>query len=525
MWKNYWTPATLHETLGLLDRFQGSARLIAGGTDLLIELDRGVRRVEQMIDISRLPDLDGITLDDDDTIHLGPLVTHNDVVASAVCVAQAFPLAQACREVGAPQIRNRATVAGNLITGSPANDTITPLMALDAVLTLRCVQGERQVPLSQFYTGVRKTILQPNEMLVDIAFKALSPHQRGCYLKLGLRRAQAISVVNCAVVVTDDGGRTTEDGQSTTDDRRPATSDQQPPAASRQVKIALGAVAPTIVRVPSAEAYLVGKALTDETIREAARLAAQSVNPISDVRASADYRRDMVEVLVRRALIQVASGVEREGWSEVPVRLEVREIDDLVIEPLGHSANDSITQSLNHSITQSPNLSISTSVNGTPYTLSDPAATHKTLLRLLREDCNLIGTKEGCAEGECGACTVLLDGKAVMSCLVPAGRADRAAIVTVEGVADVGRMTWSVERTAHQSAPRSTLHVLQQAFIDCGAVQCGYCTPGFIMSGAALLAEQPQPSDAQIKEAFSGNLCRCTGYYKIIEAVKQASKL
>ncbi len=534
MWKSYWTPATLTDALDLLDRFQGAARLIAGGTDLLIELDRGVRRLEQVIDISRLPDLDRISLDADGIVHLGPLVTHNDVVASALCVAQAFPLAQACREVGAPQIRNRATIAGNLITASPANDTITPLMALEAVLTLRSAQGERQVPLSQFYTGVRKTVLQPNEMLVDIAFKALNPDtQHGCYLKLGLRRAQAISVVNCAVVVEDggrgtdeerrrtgDGGRGMEDERPAASDQPPATSHQppatsnqppatsnQPPATSRQVKIALGAVAPTIVRAGDAEAFLAGKVLTDENIREAARLAAQSVNPITDIRASADYRRDMVEVLVRRALSQAAVGVGRGAWDEAPVRLEIGAMDDLDIERLSSAANDLIIPS--------PHDAISTVVNGNPYVLTDPAASHKTLLRLLREDCNLIGTKEGCAEGECGACTVLLDGNAVMSCLVPAGRAHGARVVTVEGVA-------GVERGATDPESRPALHALQQAFIDCGAVQCGYCTPGFIVSGVALLAEQPQPSEAQIKEAFSGNLCRCTGYYKIIEAVRQA---
>ena len=505
MWKNYWTPATLNDALSLLDRFQTNARLIAGGTDLVIELDRGVRKLDHVVDISRLPDLASITQDSDGIIHLGPSVTHNDVVGSALLVERAFPLAQACREVGAPQIRNRATVAGNLITASPANDTITPLMALDATVTLRSVNGERRVPLSQFYTGVRKTVMQPNEMLVDIAFKSLHPtSQRGSYLKLGLRRAQAISVVNCAVVV-----------EMTSDRQRVAT---HPPLAAN-VRIALGAVAPTIVHVPTAEAYLSGKALTDAVIAETARLAAEFVNPISDVRASADYRRDMVEVLVRRALSQVVAGVEREGWGGEPIRLEIRDWEmggssHLPIAPLTQSPNESV-----------PDLdsSISSYINGHPYTLSDPVASHKTLLRLLREDCNLIGTKEGCAEGECGACTVLLDGKAVMSCLVPAGRAHGATVVTIEGVSGVER---GAKGDASPFAPRSTpyaLHSLQQAFIDCGAVQCGYCTPGFIMSGATLLAEQPQPSDAQIKEAFSGNLCRCTGYYKIIEAVQQAS--
>ena len=157
-------------------------------------------------------------------------------------------------------------------------------------------------------------------------------------------------------------------------------------------------------------------------------------------------------------------------------------------------------------------MAIHTTINGQPATLGGEATT-KSLLDALRDDAGLTGTKEGCAEGECGACTVWLNGQAVMACLTPAGQAHGASVTTIEGLAG----------TANQES-QPALHPLQSAFIRNAAVQCGYCIPGMLMAGAKLLAEQPQPTLEQAQVALSGNICRCTGYRKILDAVLDAAE-
>jgi xanthine dehydrogenase iron-sulfur cluster and FAD-binding subunit A len=470
MWNKYINATNLEDVLEILARSGERSQIVAGGTDLLLEFERGIRDpLEVLIDVTRIPGLNRIILDENNNIHIGPLVTHNHVVASKLIREHAFPLARAAWLVGAPQIRNRGTIAGNLITASPANDTISPLMALGAQVTLKSVRGERTLKLDDFYLGVRRTVMQPDEMLVDICFPALTENQRGTFLKLGLRNAQAISVINVAMVLTLEQGRVED------------------------AAITLGAVAPKIVRASEAEAALVGKVLTHDLINEAAKLSVKAADPIGDIRGSAAYRREMVRVFTGRGLLSILNRKERTDFPNDPVLLWGKEYAGRT--PYIPQASDHFAGSR-----------IVSRINGKIYTFE--TGHNMNLLDLLRDEARLIGTKEGCAEGECGACTVIMDGMAVMSCLVPAPRAHGAEIVTIEGLSNLDQ-----------------LHPVQEAFIHAGAVQCGYCTPGFLMSAAMLLDEVPQPDRDQIKQAITGNLCRCTGYYKIIDAIEKASQM
>ena len=387
------------------------------------------------------------------------------MVADPLLREHAPILCQACWEIGAPQIRNRGTVAGNLATASPANDTIPVLWVLGAELTLASQRGERKVPVRDFFLGVRRTVLAADEMITDIAIPVPDAHMRGVFIKAGLRPAQAISLVNVAMLLAISEG------------------------VVEEARIAFGSVAPTIVRATAAEAVLQGRPLDEEAINLACTRIQEDIAPIDDVRASAAYRRHLAAVITRRGLHMLAT-------DSVPA------LPDPVMlwgRTNGHFPPFPQEQHFE------PGADVTLILNGQPAVL--PQASHLSLLDALREKGHLTGVKEGCGEGECGACTVWLDGIAVMACLTPATRAAGAEVVTVEGLAEDER-----------------LHPVQQTFAHDGAVQCGYCTPGFIMSTANLLAERPHPTVDEAAQAITGNLCRCTGYAKILQAIVDAGK-
>jgi len=265
--------------VALLAEHGPSARLIAGGTDLLADLKFTLDVPRIMVDISRVPDLKSIALRDDG-LAIGALVTHTEIMRSPI-IKELFPaLVDAAHTIGAVQTRNLGTLGGNLVTAVPSLDSGPALIALEAQVMMLGPAGGRRMPLSDFFTGPRKTALKPGELLIEILIPKRNLGKPTSFQKFGLRKGQALALVNVAASVWLKG--------------------EEPRCV--EPRIALGAVAPTVIRAPQAEAYLEDRAATPETMAEAGRIAAGEGKPISDFRASAEYRRELIAVLTRRAL-------------------------------------------------------------------------------------------------------------------------------------------------------------------------------------------------------------------------------
>jgi len=252
-------------------------------------------------------------------------------------------------------------------------------------------------------------------------------------------------------------------------------------------RIALGSVAPTVILADAAD-HLIGHTLTDDLIGRCAQAASDEVNPITDARASAEYRSDMVRVVVARMLGVIKAGTESVAWPDRVITLSDGR-PSAISPPLSIDAHDEFTISVNGNEVVGS--------HGTTETLLDWIRT-----KARSEDGDLLtGTKEGCAEGECGACTIHMDGQAVLACLVPAAAAQGRSVTTVEGLFSASDIE------------------LQDSLVASGAVQCGFCTPGFVMSASALLSEHDALATAEIRDGLSGNICRCTGYESIVESL------
>ena len=278
----YFEPKTLNEAYSLLSQYKRKARVIAGGTDLLPKMKNREIAPQYIIGLKSIPHLDYLEHDDAQGLRIGTLVTLDVLEASPLIQSKFGILTQAVHQMGSHQIRSLATIGGNLCNAVPSADSAPPLIVMGAKLKLVSPAGERIIPVEEFFTGPDETVLGDGELLVEIQVPNPPPHSVGVYIKHTLRRALDLALVGVAVMVTLDS-----DVRSCQD-----------------IKIALGAVAPTPIRANKAESILKGKSFKDILVERVAQVAAEEARPISDIRASAEYRREMVRVLTRRAVSQ-----------------------------------------------------------------------------------------------------------------------------------------------------------------------------------------------------------------------------
>ena len=274
---DFLAPKTLNAALRAIEAGGRNYKLLAGGTNLIADLRDGNVTPRLVVDVGGINTLKYIK-EEKSTIKIGALVTITDLLNSPVIKKRAPVLWQAAYNFAGPMVRNRATVGGNLADASPAADSAIPLLALKAQVKLQSLKEQRTMGLDKFFTGYRKTVIKPGEILTEVRFPVPGRGAKQGYCKLGRRNAMAISVASVAMVLG-------MNGQACTD-----------------ACIALGAVAPVPLRAKKAEALLIGKAVDEDLARKCGELAAADAKPIDDIRAPAEYRRRMCEVLVRRIL-------------------------------------------------------------------------------------------------------------------------------------------------------------------------------------------------------------------------------
>ena len=279
------SPETLRDALQMLKKTR--YKVIAGGTDVLIRMRAGPVTDERLLNIYSLDELRYIR-SVGDRIRIGALTCIADVSSSPEVRRFGLPLAQAGDEFGSMQLANKATIGGNLANASPSGDCIPPLYSLDAKLTLASVRGEREVPVKDFFKGYKQLDLRPNELLKEISFRKMTKEEHGLYLRHTLRFGEAISVVGVSMCLRSGAGR----------------------KRFVAARIALGAVAPTVVRATRSEKIVTQGPLDEARIRAASQAVTESISPITDVRGTEEYRREMAVNLTYRGLREILAKKE-----------------------------------------------------------------------------------------------------------------------------------------------------------------------------------------------------------------------
>jgi carbon-monoxide dehydrogenase medium subunit len=459
---DYLEPASLDEAIGLLEASGDGARLLAGGTNLLVDMKVERTTPRALINITRLSQLRGIR-EFDGGLQIGALTTIRELAMDHYIGVEYQALQEAAAAFGSTQIQVMGTIGGNLCNGSPASDTVPALLAFDAQVVLRSSEGERVMPIKDFLVGPGKTALRRGEILTGVRLPGTKTSTGSAFLKLS-RVTADLAKINVVALVVREGDHIMD------------------------CRLAFGSVGPTVLRAEEAERVLIGKKFSPKLVLEAGRIASNEISPIDDARSTAWYRSKVAIALTHDAL--------RIAWDRAKNQRAAKTVK---------TTSPPEARPTSVRMTANETRAIELIVNGTRHRLE--VAPNELLLNVLRERMGLTGAKYGCGIGECGACTVLLNGAPVLACLVLVVTADGSEILTVEGLAK----------------PDGTLDPIQQAFIDQNAFQCGYCSPGMLMMTKKLLEENPTPSEEELRDYLKGNQCRCTGYASIARAVEQSA--
>jgi aerobic carbon-monoxide dehydrogenase medium subunit len=473
---NLFRPKSVDEALALFQSHGDEAKILAGGQSLVPLMNFRLAQPHNLIDLNGVEGLDQIKFDDQ-TMSLGAMVRQRDVERSAL-IAERLPiLREAIRQVGYPAIRNRGTVGGSIVHADPSAELPLLSLALDAIFQLQSARGKRSVAARDFYQGYLATALAADELLIEIIFPLPPPGAGWCFTEIARRHGDFAIVAAAVLLGLDREGRTAF------------------------ARVAVGGAGPVPVRIAAAEEALLGEKPGEELYRRAAEAAAQAVDPPSDIHASSGYRRHVTAVLVRRALCVADRRIATPPHPNSFDRLRTGSL------PRGERERllDASPTERNFLPGQGERISVVLTVNGERH--SAAVEPRRSLVDFLRNDIGLLGTHVGCEHGVCGACTVMLDGRTIRSCLLFAAQADGAEVLTIEGL-----------------ATGQELHPLQQAFQQHHALQCGFCTPGMVLSALELLRDNPEPTEEDIRVGLGGNLCMCTGYVNIVRAVRAAAR-
>ena len=472
---NLLRPTSVDEALALLQAHGDEAKILAGGQSLVPLMNFRLARPGWLVDLNNVEGLSGIKIEDR-ALALGAMVRQREVEQSPA-IAERLPiLREAIAQVGHPAIRNRGTVGGSVVHADPSAELPLLSVALDATFQLQSARGKRSVAARDFYRGYLATDIAADELLIEITFP-LPPSGSGwCFTEIARRRGDFAIVAVAVLLGLDREGRV---------------------AFSR---VAVGGAGPAPVRIAAAEEALLGEKPDKELYRRAGEAAAQAMDPPSDIHASSGYRRHVTGVLVRRALSAAERRIATPPHPNSFDRLRTGSLPGGERERL----LDASPTERNFLPGQGERSSVVLTVNGERH--SATVEPRRSLVDFLRYDLELAGTHVGCEHGVCGACTVMFNGRTVRSCLLFAAQADGAEVLTIEGLAN-----------------GEELHPLQQAFQRHHALQCGFCTPGMILSAVELLRDNPNPTEEDVRVGLGGNLCMCTGYVNIVRAVRAAA--